>query len=158
MDGSIWRLRDHDHTLALESELGDGFVGERLGGNDHVSRSLHREMAQAQVDTATAQSLAEAGERAELVDRHDHRTGAVQHRALHPGCVKYVVCLAGAVRLDDLSARGACVTQRAEQATSVVPHTARVGGRTAVEGDPHERLFESTLWVNLPPGNARRAR
>lgn len=63
--------------LAFESELGDGFVGERLGADDHVGRALHREMSQAQVDTATAQSLAEAGERAELVDGHDHRARAV---------------------------------------------------------------------------------
>jgi len=37
-------LRDHDHTLALESELGDGFVGEHLRGDDHMGRALNREM------------------------------------------------------------------------------------------------------------------
>jgi hypothetical protein len=151
-------LRDHDHTVALESELGDGFVGERLGGNDYMSRALHREMTQAQMNTATAQSLAEAGACAELVDGHDHWTGAVQHRALHPGCVKHVVCLTGSMCLDDLSARGNRVAQRVEQMAGVAPYSAWIGGGPAVEGDPHERLLDSTRLFTGPPGNARKAR
>jgi len=140
---------------ALESKLGDGFVGERLGGNDYVGCALHREMAQAQVDTAPAQSLAETGERAELVDGHDHRARAMQHRALHPGRVKHVVCLTGAMRLDDLSARGARVAQRVEQAAAVAPDAAWIAGGTAVEGDPHENILDSSRWFTAFPGNAR---
>ena len=154
----IRRLRDHDHAIALEPELGDGFLGERLGGDDHVGRALHREMAQAQVDTATAQSLAEARAGAELVDRDDHRAGAVQHRALHPGRVEHVVCLTGTVRLDDLSMGGNRVAQRVEQIAGVAPDAAWIGDRPAVEGDPHERLLDSTRWVTGPPGNTRKAR
>lgn len=109
----IRRLRDHDDALALESELGDGFLGERLGGDDHVGRALYGEMAQAQVDATTAQTLTEAGARAELMDRDDHRAWAVQHRALHRGCVKHVICLAGTMRLDDLCA--ACADRVAQR-------------------------------------------
>jgi hypothetical protein len=47
IDCGIGRLRDHDHVLTLESELGDGLMGEHLGGDDHVGCTLHREMAQA---------------------------------------------------------------------------------------------------------------
>jgi hypothetical protein len=140
--------------LALESELGDGFVGERLGPNNHVGRALHREMAQAQMDPATAQAFARAGERAELMDGHDHRARAVQHRALHPGCVKHVVCLAGAMRLDDLSACADRVAQRAQQAVGIPSDAARIGRGTAVEGDPHEDI-DLARGFTASPRNTR---
>ena len=107
---------------------------------------------------ARAQMLAAPLLRCHVVDRDDHRTGAVQHRALHPGCMKYVVCLAGAMRLDDLSALGIRVAQRIEQAARVAPHAAHIGGGTAVEGDSHGRLLDSTRLFTGPPGNTRRAR
>jgi len=141
--------------LALESELGDGFVGERLGGNDHVGCARHREMAQAQMDAATAQSLAGAGERAELVDGHNHRTRAVQHRALHPGCVKHVRP-ARTVRLNDLSTCRAGVTQGAQQVARIPSDAAWVRGRTAVEGDPHERVLHCSRRFTSSPGYARK--
>ena len=151
----IGRLRDYDHTLVLESEFGDGFMGERLGGNDHMGRALHREMAQTQVDTATAQSLAEAGERAELVDGHDHRARAVQHRALHPGRMKHVG-VPRAVGLLDLGSPGGRVAQGIEQEAGVASDAARIGGRTAVESDPHERVPHSLRRFTSSPGYARK--
>ncbi len=69
-----------------------------------MGRALHREMAQTQGDAAAAQSLAGAGQGAEVVDRHDHRAGTVQHRSLHPRRMEHVGP-AGTVRLNYLSAR-----------------------------------------------------
>jgi hypothetical protein len=99
--GGVWRRWDHDHALVLEAELGGGFVGQRLGGDDHVRRALQREVTQAQVHAAGAQTLAAAGERVEVVDRHDHRARAVQHRALQPRRVKHLGA-AGTMGLEDL--------------------------------------------------------
>jgi hypothetical protein len=124
-----------------------------------VGRALHREIAQAQVDAAATQTLAEAGARAELVDRDDHRAGAVQHRALHRGRVKHVVCLAGAMRLDDLgTARADRVTERFEQTAGVAPDAALIGGRPAVEGNPQEGLLDSIRLFTGLPENALEAR
>jgi len=72
--------------------------------------------------------------------------------------VKHVVCLAGAMRLDDLSARANRVAQGVEQAAGVASDTARIGRGTAVEGDPHEGAIESSRSVTSSPGNARKAR
>lgn len=148
--------------LALESELGDGFVGQRLGGNDHVGRALNREMAQAQVDTTTAQSLAQASKPSEFVDGHDHWAWAVQHRSLHPRRVEHVG-LAGAMRLDDLSAGLARVAQSTQQAARIPSDAARVAARAAVERDPHAGLSafqnldaDSLCAVASSPGSTPR--
>ena len=50
------------------------------------------------------------------------------------------------------------VAQRVEQAAGVAPDPAWIGDRPTVEGDPHEWLLDSTLWVTVPSGNAREAR
>lgn len=122
--GCLW---DHDHVLAFESEFGDGFVSEQLGGNDHMGCALHREMAQAQVHPPAAQALARAGECVEVVDSHDHRTGAAQHRALHPWRVIHVIDLTRTVGLDDLPACARGVAQRTQQAARIPSDAAWVG-------------------------------
>ncbi len=108
----------------------DRVVGDRLGRHDHPHRTLHREVAQAQAQ-ARAQVLAAALQRREIVDRDDHRAGAVQHRAVDPGRVEHVRAARArerrrAVRLDHLVARRGRLAQRLEQATRVAPDAVRL--------------------------------
>jgi hypothetical protein len=110
-DRGVRRLRDHEHTLAIESKVGDRFAGNGLGGNDHVCRALEREVAQMQVHAATAQALAAAGERTDVVDGHDHWAGAVQHGPLDPRRVEDLGP-ARTVGLQDLVALAGRVAQR----------------------------------------------
>ncbi len=73
-------------------------------GTITCERALECEVAQVQVHAAPAQPFAGALERGDVVERDDHRAGAVQHRALHPRRVEEVGAT-GAVGLEDLILR-----------------------------------------------------
>jgi len=139
--GRVRRLRDHHDLLARQAQVRERVARDRLGGDDHTRRALHREVAQAQAQ-ATAQVLAAALERRQVVDRDDHRARAVQHRSVHPRRVEHVRAARArerrrTVRLDDLIASRGGLEQRRQQAPRIAPDAVRIGHRTAVERDPH---------------------
>jgi hypothetical protein len=57
----------------------------------------------------------------------------------------------------DLVPRDGRVTQSFEQAAGVTPDAARIGGGTAVEGDPHKRVLDSSRRFIASSRNARQA-
>jgi hypothetical protein len=57
----------------------------------------------------------------------------------------------------DLGLASGCITQGVEQAARVTPDATRIGGGTAVEGDPHEYILDSSRGFTAFPGKARKA-
>jgi hypothetical protein len=121
--GHLW---DHDDAVGLEPQLGYRILSDCVGGNDDVRRTRKREVAQTHVHSAGAQALAAAGERIDVVNGHDHRTGAAQDRALRPRRVEHLDA-SWAVGLHDLRVIGRGLPQRREQGARIASDTARVG-------------------------------
>lgn len=57
----------------------------------------------------------------------------------------------------DLGLAGGRIAQGVEQAAGVPPNATRIAGRAAVEGDPHERVIDSSRRFAASPGSARKA-
>jgi hypothetical protein len=94
-------------------------------------------MAQVQVDAPAAQSLAAAGERADIVNGHDHRARTVQHRPLDPRRMEDLGST-WTVGLENLIALAGRVTQRLQEAARVLRGAVSAPAGSAVERDLHK--------------------
>ncbi len=132
--------RDHHDALALEPSCRRR-RRRRPGRDDHARRALHARWRRRRRSAVRRCSLRRLS--AQVVDRHDHRAGAAQHRALDPGRVEHVHAPpANASPRDGASRRSrrlaAAVSRSArQQAARVAPDAAHCRRGAAVERDPH---------------------
>ncbi len=111
-------------------------LGCCLVRHDHVCGTRKRQMAQAQVNAASAKTLAGASKEVYVMDGHDHRAGAAQDRAIDPRRVEHMGA-PGTMRLDYLDALVGYSVEGGEQAARIVSDAAHLNVGPAVEGDPH---------------------